>query len=153
MFVLPDGTQSGFVAVKSGLPPGITGFGGYTTWAWDAQDRMSSATVWLTTTTSRSLIQHEFLHALGFWHTCAWSSVMGGYGCPQAAEASASDIAYLLLASAVYDAERSFRSQSGQLPCGTMSLFAAIPNQAATVRCFGTNSLLPSSVVRQESAP
>jgi len=153
MFVVDDGTAANRIQVKSGLPNGITGFSGYTTWNWDVQSRMSSAVVWLTTTSSRSLTQHEFLHALGFWHTCAWTSVMGGYGCPQAPEVSSTEIAYLLLASGVYDAERSLRLPNGQLPCGTMSLFAALPNQTTIVHCSGNSLLAPESQVRQESAP
>jgi hypothetical protein len=152
MFELDETGHINRIDVKAGLPPGVSGFSGYTTWNWDGQDRMTFATVWLTTSSSRSLTQHEFLHALGFWHTCAWTSVMGGYGCAQAPEVSASDIAYLLLASAVYDAENKFRTD-GQLPCATMSLFATIPNQTRSLKCIGDDLMMPSSVVRQESAP
>lgn len=153
MFVVADESDMNYIEVRSGLPPGISGFTGYTTWSWDAQNRMTAATVWLTTTSSRSLIQHEFLHALGFWHTCAWTTVMGGYGCPQAAEISSTDVGYLLLASAVYEAEASLRLPNGQLPCITMSLFATIPNKSTSVGCFENELRLPDSFVRQESAP
>jgi hypothetical protein len=153
MFVLDDGTHFNRIDVKVGLPPGVGGFTGYTTWTWDAQDRMTFATVWLNGTASRGLVQHEFFHALGFWHTCSWPSVMGGYGCPQASEVTSTDIAYMSLASAVYDAESGFRMPSGQLPCGLMSIWAAIPNQTVTARCFENNSVLPNTIIRQESAP
>jgi hypothetical protein len=152
LFVVSDGTNPNRIDVRPGLPPGISGFGGYTTWNWDATDRMTLATVWLASPPTRTLVQHEFLHALGFWHTCAWLSVMGGYGCPQAGELSLNDVAYVLLASAVYDAESRLRLPTGQLPCGLMSLWAAIPNHTIDASCFGNNSLLSDNVIRQQSA-
>jgi hypothetical protein len=151
MFVVADGGYANKIDVRAGLPPGISGFGGYTTWNWDSNDRMTSATVWLASGPNRTLVQHEFLHALGFWHTCSWASVMGGYGCPQALEISSNDVAYLLLASAIYDAETTLRTSTGSLPCGLMSIWAAIPNPTQSISCFG-DSLFPNSVIRQESA-
>ncbi|HUQ18296.1 MAG TPA: Ig-like domain-containing protein [Gemmatimonadaceae bacterium] len=152
LFVLSDGTNPNRIDVRAGLPPGISGFGGYTTWNWDAANRMTSATVWLASPPSRTLVQHEFLHALGFWHTCAWLSVMGGYGCAQAGELSLNDVAYVLLASAIYDAESKIRLPNGQLPCGVMSLWAAVPNKTVNASCFGNNSLLSANIIRQQSA-
>jgi hypothetical protein len=44
---------------------------------------------------------HELLHALGFHHTCAWPTVMGGYGCASAAGATQSDAAAFTLANQI----------------------------------------------------
>lgn len=168
LFVPNDSGSANWIEVKAGSPPGASGFGGYTQWTWDSSDRMTHATVWLADRPSRSLVQHEFVHALGFFHTCSWASVMGGYGCPQSPEVTSSDIAYISLASAVYDAERDFRLPDGQLPCGTMSIWAAVQGQPAIVSCSGDSWLAPDVIrstrvssslpndrllLRQDSAP
>jgi hypothetical protein len=43
---------------------------------------------------------HELLHALGYMHTCAWPSIMGGYGCPIQHSPTRDDVAYMQLAEA-----------------------------------------------------
>jgi hypothetical protein len=43
-------------------------------------------------------MSHELLHDLGFHHTCAWSTVMGGYGCSSAAGITMTDAAAFNLA-------------------------------------------------------
>jgi hypothetical protein len=152
LFVLGDGSEPNRIVVKAGLPPGITGFGGYTTWSWDWLNRMTSVTVWLASSPSRVLVQHEFLHAMGFWHTCAWPSVMGGYGCPQTSELSIYDVAYVSLASAVFDTESAFgAANGGRIPCPLMSIWAAIPNRTLDARCFDDG--FSKTVIRTESAP
>lgn len=74
---------------------------GYTNWNWDAggtvfesRTRVGSAAA----LASRGLITHELLHALGFHHTCAWPTVMGGYGCPLLNGATIQDAAAFNLA-------------------------------------------------------
>lgn len=57
----------------------------------------------------RGLVTHELLHALGFSHTCAWSSVMGGYGCPVAGRATIGDAAAFNLA---YEIERTMVAEA-----------------------------------------
>jgi hypothetical protein len=79
----------------------LTGFSGYTNWIWDGSLNMLAAKTRVTTNAAlanRSLMTHELLHALGFHHTCAWSTVMGGYGCTSAAGATKSDAAGFSLA-------------------------------------------------------
>lgn len=74
---------------------------GYTNWNWDAggtvfeaKTRIGSAAA----LASHGLVTHELLHALGFHHTCAWPSVMGGYGCPLQNGATVQDAAAFTLA-------------------------------------------------------
>ena len=43
-------------------------------------------------------VTHVLFHALGFGHTCAWPSVMGGYGCQAADTLTAQDAAGWALA-------------------------------------------------------
>jgi len=74
----------------------LTGFAGYTNWIWDGSLNMLSAKTRVTANAalaSRSLMKHELLHALGFHHTCAWTTVMGGYGCGSAQSVTKSDAA------------------------------------------------------------
>lgn len=140
MFARNDGTLPVGIDVRAGSPPGAGNAGGYATWVWNARDQITSATVWLRTTATPYLVHHEFLHALGFGHTCAWPSVMGGYGCPPAPTVTAQDVAYVVLASRIHDAERAFRlPASGMLPCGTMSIWAARP-EGTSVTCAGDES-------------
>jgi hypothetical protein len=40
---------------------------------------------------SRGVVTHVMFHALGFGHTCAWPSVMGGYGCAAVDSITAQD--------------------------------------------------------------
>jgi hypothetical protein len=137
--------QGGFIGVSSGSPPGITeSFAGYAVWGWDDAGRMTGAHIWFVVRPNRILVQHEFLHALGFGHTCAWLSPMGGYGCRQV-EMSAQDVAYLLLARAFFAAETSLRLPSGQLPCGYMGLLAGAAIEPAVVSCDGDLQRLPPS--------
>jgi hypothetical protein len=79
----------------------LTGFSGYTNWIWDGNLDMLAAKTRVTRNSalaSRSLMTHELLHALGFHHTCAWTTVMGGYGCTSAAGVTKADAAGFTLA-------------------------------------------------------
>lgn len=74
----------------------LTGFSGYTNWIWDGSQNMIAAKTRVRQNSflaNRSLMSHELLHALGFHHTCAWATVMGGYGCTSAAGITQTDAA------------------------------------------------------------
>ena len=43
----------------------------------------------------RRAMLHEFIHALGFKHTCSWPSIMGGYGCQMASSITTADAAHI----------------------------------------------------------
>jgi hypothetical protein len=82
----------------------VAPFAGFTNWSWDAQGviyqakaRLASSGIFANTST----VTHELNHALGFHHTCRWSTVMGGYGCPQQARFTPGDVAYYHLAELV----------------------------------------------------
>lgn len=92
----PDANGFSPKAVLVWVDNTLTGFSGYTNWIWDANQNMVAAKTRVRLNTylsNRSLMSHELLHALGFHHTCAWVTVMGGYGCPSAAGITQSDAA------------------------------------------------------------
>jgi len=124
--LMEDAVGHRLFAPANGQNSGITVTVGptSTTWTTDARGRITSAHVWLAAPQGHA-VPHEFLHALGFGHTCSWPSVMGGYGCGVTSELSAGDVAYYLLARAVFDAETPLRLPDGTLPCGTMGMWAA----------------------------
>lgn len=146
LFTPAGGTVPVGITVIIGLPPQCAEFAGCANWAWDGSDRLTTATVWLSTSAiaSRATVQHEFLHALGFWHTCSWPSVMGGYGCAQATQITSGDVAYVTLAAAVQQVETGFRLPGGALPCGSMGIWAAVPGQHISVACDGDAFQVPS---------
>jgi hypothetical protein len=133
----PAAAQSGGIVVTPGLPVGISGFAGYANWSVDGRSRITSAHVWIASLRVGGIVQHEFLHALGFGHTCSWPSVMGGYGCAQSAELTVPDVAYYLLARAVFDAETPLRLPGGALPCGATGVWAAAEPSGNLVVCSG----------------
>jgi hypothetical protein len=95
---LPPQDVNGFSrkAVLVWVDSTLSGFAGYTNWIWDGSLNMLSAKTRVTANAalaSRSLMKHELLHALGFHHTCAWTTVMGGYGCGSAQSVTKSDAA------------------------------------------------------------
>lgn len=82
----------------------VAPFVGYTNWSWDGQGVVYQARVRLASAVyfgNMSTVSHEFTHALGFSHTCRWSTVMGGYGCAQQARLTPNDVAYYHLAEMV----------------------------------------------------
>jgi hypothetical protein len=82
-------------------------YGGFTTWWSDSNGRIVSSLLrGITADTLKNsvLVQHELLHSLGFRHTCAWASIMGGYGCAVAPGLTSTDVAYVQLAIAFYNA-------------------------------------------------
>jgi hypothetical protein len=62
---------------------------------------------------------------------------MGGYGCAQSAELTVPDVAYYLLARAVFDAETPLRLPGGALPCGATGVWAAAEPSGNLVVCSG----------------
>jgi hypothetical protein len=100
----PDdqGYLSGAVLIS--IDNTLSATAGYTNWNWngsgavfESKTRVGSAAA----LASRGLVTHELLHALGFHHTCAWPSVMGGYGCallsgPTVQDAGAFTLAWTL---------------------------------------------------------
>jgi hypothetical protein len=143
----PGAAQSGGIVVTPGLPVGVSGFAGYAEWSVDGRSRITSAHVWLASLRFAGIVQHEFLHALGFGHTCSWPSVMGGYGCAQSVALTAPDVAYYLLARAVFDAETPLRLPGGELPCGAMGVWAAAQPAGNFVVCNG--DAFESAMVRR----
>jgi hypothetical protein len=96
------GYQSGTVLAT--LDPTLAANSGYTNWWWDAQGNMYQARVRfgsLAMFSRPGLVSHELTHAQGFSHTCAWPTVMGGYGCGSSSSLSESDVAYYHLAQLV----------------------------------------------------
>jgi uncharacterized protein YjdB len=96
----PDANGYSQKAVLVSIDNTLAGFAGYTNWIWDSSQNMLAAKSRILTSSflsNRSLITHELLHALGFHHTCAWPTVMGGYGCPSQVGATRSDAAAFYL--------------------------------------------------------
>lgn len=92
----PDANGFSPKAVLVWVDNTLTGFAGYSNWIWDANQNMVAAKTRVRQNSflsNRSLMSHELLHALGFHHTCAWVTVMGGYGCPSAAGITQTDAA------------------------------------------------------------
>lgn len=79
----------------------------------------------------KGLIEHEFMHALGFGHTCQWPSVMGvgGQGCARV-EITATDVVYANVARLVHDTEYILRAGAELLPSNLLSLGAAADGEA-----------------------
>jgi len=96
----PDANGFSRKAVLVSVDATLSGFSGFTNWIWDGAFNMlaSKTRVRLNSfLADRSLMTHELLHALGFHHTCAWVTVMGGYGCTSAAGATQADVAAFTL--------------------------------------------------------
>ena len=92
----PDANGFSPKAVLVWVDKTLTGFAGYTNWNWDGSQNMVAAKTRVTTNAlfaNRPLMTHELLHALGFHHTCAWPTVMGGYGCTSQQGATKADVA------------------------------------------------------------
>lgn len=105
----PDANGYSAKAVLVWVDSTLTGFAGYTNWIWDANLNMLAAKTRVTRNSalaSTGLMTHELLHALGFHHTCAWPTVMGGYGCQEQSGATKSDAAAFNLGYAIRDAIR-----------------------------------------------
>jgi hypothetical protein len=98
--VAPDVNGFSRKAVLVSVDPTLSGFSGFTNWIWDGALNMLAAKTRVRLDTflaDRSLMTHELLHALGFHHTCAWVTVMGGYGCTSAPGATQADAAAFAL--------------------------------------------------------
>ena len=92
----PDANGFSPKAVLVWVDNTLTGFSGYTNWIWDGNQNMVAAKTRVRLNSylaNRSLMSHELLHALGFHHTCAWVTVMGGYGCSSAGGITQTDAA------------------------------------------------------------
>jgi hypothetical protein len=68
---------------------------------------------------TQARVTHVLFHALGFGHTCAWPSVMGGYGCAASDSLTAQDAAGWALADQI---------------SGTQLIFAPTTGLAASLR-------------------
>ena len=100
----PNDSGFSFGAVLISIDNTLGASAGYTNWFYDGQGNIYQARtrVGSESALSRSgLITHELLHALGFHHTCAWPSVMGGYGCALLGGATIQDAAAFNLAFAL----------------------------------------------------
>ena len=85
------------ISIDNALSPGA----GYTNWRYDGAGSVFEAKTRVGSEGAlslRGLMTHELLHALGFHHTCAWPSVMGGYGCPLVGGATMQDASAFNLA-------------------------------------------------------
>ncbi|HUQ84396.1 MAG TPA: Ig-like domain-containing protein, partial [Gemmatimonadaceae bacterium] len=94
-----DGWSAGAVMVRidASLVPGR----GYTNWRWDSRGVVFTAVTRVGSAAAlgtSSLVTHELLHAIGLKHSCAWPTVMGGYGCASAAGLTRQDVGYARLA-------------------------------------------------------
>ncbi|HYD52003.1 MAG TPA: Ig-like domain-containing protein, partial [Gemmatimonadaceae bacterium] len=111
-------------AILVAIDGNLQGFAGWTNWYWGADLHMRGARIRVRAASllgNESLVTHEFLHAMGFHHTCAWPTVMGGYGCPVAPGATRQDVAAFLLA---YQLRRTVLASSP-----TTSLLAALQGE------------------------
>lgn len=102
--VRPD--SAGYVArtVLVRVDSNLIGVGGVTSWIWDANDNIIGARTRVPRASAFSspvTLPHELMHALGFTHTCAWPSLMGGHGCVFQNGLQAADVAAFTLAYAV----------------------------------------------------
>lgn len=82
----------------------LSGFGAWTNWWWNGAGELYAGLVRARTSThlhSPSLMTHELLHTHAFKHSCAWTTVMGGYGCGSTVRLSADDVAYAQLARSI----------------------------------------------------
>ena len=98
--VAPDVNGFSRKAVLVSVDGTLSGFSGFTNWIWDGALNMLAAKTRVRLASflgDRSLMTHELLHALGFHHTCAWITVMGGYGCTSAPGATQADAAAFAL--------------------------------------------------------
>ena len=97
--VASDGRPDRAVLVR--VDTTLSGFGAWTNWSWDAAGDLNSAVVRPARASfmrNVSLMTHELLHTQGFKHSCAWPTVMGGYGCSSFAGLSQNDVAHAQLA-------------------------------------------------------
>jgi uncharacterized protein YjdB len=96
----PDANGFSPKAVLVSVDNTLSGFSAYTNWIWDGNQNMIAAKTRVRANSflaSRSLMSHELLHALGLHHTCGWTTVMGGYGCPSADGITRTDAAAFTL--------------------------------------------------------
>jgi hypothetical protein len=136
-----DSIVRGVIALRADKR--IKPYGGFTTWWTDTSGDIAAGVVRSLnsdTLTSPVLLTHELLHALGFKHTCAWKSIMGGYGCLTNPLLTPDDVAYIQLAIAYYKA----RAIAGGRPQGWR---AALDGQRATQRI----TLMPSFFHSEEN--
>jgi len=121
----------------------LSGYWGYAYWASDAAGNLVTAKVLIIDREAlhlSDLLAHELLHALGFHHTCAWPSVMGGYGCRMEPRASATDAAAFALAYEVLGAIRTGAPTTGVIDAldGERVLELGVAPTAGQVRSPGT---------------
>jgi len=109
-----DGRPNNAVSVR--VDGTLQGFAAWTNWWWNnAGDMYSGLIRPRTNATLRSsgTITHELLHTQGFKHTCAWPTVMGGYGCSNFGALSPQDVAYAQLALEIADRQNVTGASNG----------------------------------------
>jgi len=114
----PDASGMSAGAVRVAIDPTLGAGRGWTNWWWGGNGEMTGSVTRVASPAllaSPGLVMHELLHALGFHHTCAWPSVMGGYGCPVPQSVTVGDAAAFTLAYQVWRAQITGAPSTGLL--------------------------------------
>jgi hypothetical protein len=142
--VAPNGTPSGGIAVR--VDTTLATYAAFTNWWWNANGELVAGVIRVRALhhlRSAGLMSHELLHTHGYKHSCAWATVMDGYGCNmQRTAPSAPDVAYLQLARRVHETQRANSAPHG--------LVAALQGERVVLR--GLPPYAPGTAVWQVNA-